>query len=106
MYKSPTQVLYRGRAGEIRIPIELNGIIEGVLGLDERQVAYRASPPARNVAVPRKAASPRKSAQPQKAGAGAAALSPLGPADLETRYNFPPGNGTGEIGRESRRDRA
>ena len=32
-------VLYRGRAGSIRIPTELTGVVEGVFGLDDRPVA-------------------------------------------------------------------
>ncbi len=65
---------YRGRQGAIQIPMELKGIVTGVFGIDQRRMARRKS----------------------GAAAAAAALSPLAPADLEQRYNFPPGNGAGQ----------
>jgi kumamolisin len=68
---------YRGREGDIKIPIELAGIIKGVHGFDERSVAHRAAAAGGNLAT-----------APQ--------LSPLGPADLEARYQFPPGDGAGQ----------
>jgi len=77
IYRSPAQGLYRGRQGDLEIPAELAGIIEGVIGLDERQVARR------------KAANPRRAAV-------APTLSPVTPADLESRYNFPPGDAAGQ----------
>jgi kumamolisin len=64
---------YRGRTGTLEIPAELKGIVTGVFGLDTRRMARR------------KAKSPA-------AGTRTATLSPLTPADLEQRYNFPPGN--------------
>jgi kumamolisin len=68
---------YRGRQGSIQIPTELKGIVTGVFGLDQRRMARRRSGAA--------------------VSAGAAAkLSPLGPADLEQRYNFPAGAGAGQ----------
>jgi len=77
MMRSPTQGEYRGRQGTLSIPAELQGIVKGVHGLDERRMARR------------------------KAGAEAsrtreAKLPPLGPADLERRYNFPPGDCAGQ----------
>lgn len=68
---------YRGRQGAIRIPAELKGIVTGVFGLDERRMARRKS----GAAV---------------SAIHATALSPLTPADLEQRYNFPPGDGAGQ----------
>lgn len=68
---------YRGRQGTLQIPAELKGIVKGVFGLDERRMARRKS-----------AASPSAS--------HAAKLLPLTPADLERRYNFPPGDGAGQ----------
>jgi kumamolisin len=65
---------YRGRQGPIQIPVELKGIVTGVFGLDQRRMARRKS----------------------GAAATASGLSPLAPADLEQRYNFPPGNGAGQ----------
>ena len=63
--------------GALQIPQELQGVIAGVFGLDQRRMADR------------------------KAGIGAAAamgagLAPLAPADLEQRYNFPPGMAAGQ----------
>jgi kumamolisin len=65
---------YRGREGAIQIPAELNSVVEGVFGLDNRPVARR------HTSGPR-AASPQ-------AFTG---------ADLATIYNFPKGlNGAGQ----------
>ena len=73
MMRSARDGDYRGREGTLSIPTELQGIVTGVFGLDERRMAKR------------------------KFGAAAgAALAPLTPADLEQRYNFPPGDGTGQ----------
>ncbi len=67
---------YRGRQGAIQIPAELKGIVTGVFGLDQRRMARRRSGAA--------------------SASAAAKLSPLAPADLEQRYNFPPGAGAGQ----------
>jgi len=77
MMRSPDQGEYRGRQGALQIPTELKGIVTGVFGLDERQMARRKSRPAKSAHL-------------------AATLSPLTPADLEQRYNFPPGDGAGQ----------
>jgi kumamolisin len=76
IYHSAEQGEFRGREGDIKIPAELEGIVEGVFGLDERRVARRKST-ALNAAA-------------------AAALAPRTPADLEQRYQFPPGDGQGQ----------
>lgn len=75
--RSPDQGEYRGRQGTLQIPKELKGIVTGVFGLDERQMARRKS---------------------SSAGLAerAATLSPLAPTDLEQHYNFPPGDGAGQ----------
>jgi len=67
---------YRGRQGAIQVPADLKGIVTGVFGLDQRRMAQRKASAAK--------------------AASQAALSPLGPADLEQRYNFPPGGGAGQ----------
>ena len=75
MMRSARQGDYRGRQGSLQIPADLKGIVKSVLGLDERRMARR------------------------KAGGSASAsnsLPALGPADLEARYNFPPGNCAGQ----------
>jgi len=79
IYHSAKQGDFRGREGDINIPEELNGLVTGVFGLDERQVARRKAV----VAAPTAAA-----VKPQ--------LSPLSPGDFEKRYSFPPGDGTGQ----------
>ncbi len=81
--RSPLGVEYRGRHGTIQIPAELKGLVTGVFGLDERRMARRK---ARSATAPRRL----------KRSALSATLSPLTPADLEQRYNFPPGDGTGQ----------
>ncbi|HEY7200765.1 MAG TPA: S53 family peptidase, partial [Candidatus Dormibacteraeota bacterium] len=73
IYRSPDQGDYRGREGDLHVPAELDGIVTGVFGLDQRRVARRK---ARTV--------PR------------AAAPPLRPEDLERLYRFPPGDGAGQ----------
>ncbi|MGA7413219.1 MAG: S53 family peptidase [Bryobacteraceae bacterium] len=69
---------YRGRTGTIQIPAELEDIVEGVFGLDNRPVAKRHSSLAAN---------PEAGGTP-KAFTG---------ADLAKIYNFPAGfDGTGQ----------
>ncbi len=74
---------YRGRTGQIRIPAELDGIVEAVLGLDNRPQAkthFRVRP---SVGV-----------QGTKAASAAAvSYTPIQVADL---YGFPAGTGAGE----------
>lgn len=77
VYRSPKQGEFRGREGALQIPAELADIVTGVFGLDQRRVAHRAG------AAP-------------DARAAAAQVAPLGPADLERRYSFPPGRGQGQ----------
>src|SRR5260370_6436483 len=67
---------YRGRQGTIMIPTDLKGIVTAAFGLDERPMARRKSSTAMSASH-------------------AAALPPVTPADLEQRYNFPPGDGAG-----------
>lgn len=74
---------YRGRTGPVHLPDELNGVVEAVLGLDNRPIAkphFRSRPPMGNVHWH-------------------AAANPPGsftPIDLAQLYNFPPGDGSGE----------
>ena len=77
MMRSPSQGAFRGRIGSLHIPKELAGIVLGVFGLDERKMARRK--------VARSRASHAKAAD-----------KPLGPADLEQHYNFPPGTCAGQ----------
>jgi kumamolisin len=68
-------VSYRGRKGEIKIPKELEGIVEGIFGLDNRPVAT----PKFKVLAPGK-----KGGKPRAAAAG------FFPTDIANLYNFPP----------------
>ena len=73
---------YRGRTGPVRLPDELRGVVEAVLGLDDRPQAmphFRSRPAPGNVRW--------------NAAAAAPSFTPLEVASL---YGFPPGNGEGE----------
>jgi kumamolisin len=69
---------YRGRVGAIQLPDELQGIVDGVLGLDNRP---QAKPHFRR---PTRAAAPRD-------GGGS-----FTPPQLAALYNFPPAGGQGQ----------
>jgi kumamolisin len=74
---------YRGRTGEIRLPPELDGIVEAVLGLDNRPQAkphFRVRPSLGNVAW-------------HGANPPSVSYTPTQIADL---YGFPAGTGAGE----------
>jgi kumamolisin len=66
---------YRGRSGEIQLPVELNGIVEAVLGLDNRPQAQ-----------------PRFKVKRSAAGAAVS----YAPTEVATLYQYPAGAGQGE----------
>ena len=66
---------YRGRVGDVHVPAELNGIVVGVFGLDNRRVARRRRQPVRDTIRAR--------------SAGSIPASWYTPAKLATHYNFP-----------------
>jgi kumamolisin len=77
---------YRGRTGQVHVPPELAGIVQAVLGLDNRPQAgphFRIPPGRVNVLIP--------SAAPL-----AAAPSGFTPAQVAALYNYPPGDGAGQ----------
>jgi kumamolisin len=74
MYSHREDGVLRGREGDLSIPAELDGLVLGVFGLDQRRVARRL---ARNDAA---------------ADPGKLASQPLKPAELEERYGFPAGD--------------
>ena len=76
----------RGREGVLMVPRELDGLISGVEGFDQRRMAHRH-------ATTRTAKRPALLATPAAAATGP--LKPLTPADLQQRYNFPSGNAAG-----------
>ena len=70
---------YRGRTGELSVPAELAGVVEGVFGLDDRPVA-----------------TPKYQRLPQEALAAANNIS-FTPPQLARLYNFPTGlDGSGQ----------
>ena len=71
---------YRGRVGAIHVPDELNGVVEAVLGLDDRPQArahFRRHPPHGNINW-------------------RAAATSFAATQLASLYNFPPGAGQGQ----------
>jgi kumamolisin len=71
-YQSDDQGQFRGREGCISVPAPLAGIVTGVFGLDDRQMAQRKNAPVQ------------------------AATAARSPADLEALYQFPPGDAAGQ----------
>jgi len=70
-YESPDGN-YRGREGFVHLPNALQGVVEGVFGLDNRRMARRHAAPAQGI-------------------------SPLTPMQVAKLYNFPsPGNAAGQ----------
>jgi kumamolisin len=74
VYKHPEQGEFRGRERGLQIPAELEGLITGVFGLDERRVARRRALPL---------------ALTESANA-------VSPAELASHYDFPAGDGSGQ----------
>jgi kumamolisin len=72
---------YRGRVGPVRIPSALKEIVQGVFGLDNRQVARRRRHPVRDNDQARLASVP---------------AAWYVPSELASHYNFPPGDGSGQ----------
>jgi kumamolisin len=92
-------ISYRGRTGSLTIPGELEGVIERVLGLDDRPVVethYRVLSQARGSAAARAAKRKRKGG---KKGGGAADNGPTSysPVQIAGIYDFPTGlDGSGQ----------
>jgi kumamolisin len=79
MYRTAGGGEVRGRETEVQIPRELDGIITGVFGLDQRRVAHRHTATAAAPVPPAPAGAP-----------------PWGPAELEAHYHFPAGDRSGQ----------
>jgi kumamolisin len=97
IYQLHGQGEIRGREGPLMIPSELEGLVSGVDGLDQRPMAYRnaahrAKLRARNK-VPAKAKG--RVASALVTGSGNGPEGRLTPADVEQLYKFPPGDGAG-----------
>jgi kumamolisin len=74
---------YRGRVGAVQLPDELDGVVEAVLGLDDRPIAkphFRARPSPGNVRW--------------RANGGSATS--FTPVQIASLYKFPTGTGQGE----------
>jgi kumamolisin len=80
-YEHTTRGTFRGRTGSISIPADLDQVVEGVFGLDNR-------PFAKSHVVRRRGASP--------AAAATAPFNGYAPPQVGKFYNFPPGDGTGQ----------
>jgi kumamolisin len=72
IYQHADQGEYRGREGALMVPTDIAGIVTGVFGLDQRQVARRHSSAATGPALG------------------------MSIADFEAHYNFPAGDGSGQ----------
>lgn len=78
MYSSKEQGEFRGREGDVHVPKELEEVVTGVFGLDQRRVARRGQ------------------GRLGAAQAAAGQVAGLGPGELEQHYNFPPGRAAGQ----------
>lgn len=92
----PTSVTYRGRTGEVHIPAELEGIVVGVFGLDDRPVGRRNAvrpPNTTTISVPTVA---RLYGYPTNSAAGQTigifSLSGYAVGDVTAYINSLPGN--------------
>jgi len=74
MYKTADQT-YRGRENEVNLPNNLAGIVEGVFGLDNRQMARRHTPETLVAPAPQ---------------GGPAQASGINPVQIAALHNFPP----------------
>lgn len=76
-YTTKNNIAFHGRSGTLKIPKALNGILEGVFGLDNRPQATPKFKIKRGVGAKSKSTS-------------------FNPDQLATIYNFPAGDGTGQ----------
>jgi kumamolisin len=74
IYHSAAQGEFRAREGSVSVPAEIADLVEAVIGLDQRRVANR------------------KATKP----IAALTTAPLTPAEIETHYDFPPGDCAGQ----------
>jgi kumamolisin len=75
---------YRGRVGYVHVPVAVDGIVQGVFGLDDRRAVRRRRQPVRDRVAPHAATSEAIPASWYK------------PAELAAHYQFPPGDGAGQ----------
>jgi kumamolisin len=103
-YQDASGLTFRGRNGDIYIPKELEGIVIGVFGLDNRPIATPKIRLRTATAAPAAAAPPGTAAAPPAAAAAAPPPKPTPkassaeyyPTDLAKLYQFPSATGAGE----------
>jgi kumamolisin len=78
VYRDEDQGEFRGREKDVQVPAELDGVVTGVFGLDERRVARRGG------------------GTPAASRAQTARAAALTPSDFERRYSFPAGTCKGQ----------
>ncbi len=76
IYKDASGRDFRDREGTYAVPKDLEGLVTAVIGLGQRRVARRRSSTVTQAV---------------------STVAPLGPADLEQLYAFPPGAAAGEV---------
>ncbi|HTD34213.1 MAG TPA: protease pro-enzyme activation domain-containing protein [Candidatus Elarobacter sp.] len=81
-YETPTQK-YRGREGSLSVPAAIADLVEGVFGLDDRQMAQPLNMRARAVTAPARAATATTTAGP------ALSITALTPPQVAGLYRFP-----------------
>jgi kumamolisin len=84
IYAIPGQGRLRARTGNLKIPRELDGLVTGVFGIDQRQMSRRSG-----MAV--------TGDRGGETSASDSTAPPLKPADLERHYQFPRGDGAGQV---------
>lgn len=78
-YDHPESGRYRGREGEIHVPAELDGIVEGVFGLDNRRVGRPRNRRSRALPAPWQDLQRPKQAHEARKGTTAALAAPSSP---------------------------
>ena len=74
IYENAAQGQFRAREGALSAPADIAGLVDAVIGLDQRRVAQRKTTKV----------------------AAAIGVSPLTPAEIEEHYNFPAGDCAGQ----------
>ena len=86
-YEHPQEGIYRSHAEEVKLPASLAGVVEGVLGLDNRKMVHTRPHPS------------KQRAAKKKGGKGVAPALPPNtytPPMLAKLFDFPAGDGAGQ----------
>lgn len=89
IYQNADQGEFRDRESDYKIPDPLRGIVTAIIGFGERRVAARKRAPGN-------ARHNRRRKPKHNMASIVSRLSPLGPADIENLYHFPPGDAAGQ----------